>query len=330
MRTVLALVLATALGACGSDGTGSGGDGDDLPDAPVPPTDAPVVEDPPDLQIESPEIDIQPGQEITYCWYFRTKNKKPLAINRWSSSMSLGSHHLIMFTTTNDVKPPGTVSTIDCGAGAGLASFPIWTYAAQEPQAELRLPPDDGEGKPLGMDIVANQAGFIQMHYNNRSDQVIKAHVIVNGWSLDENADYTRTAAFVTFNGNLSIPPNPEPKPLDLEAQTCGVPTTSKFWMVTTHAHKQARFTRVRDGMPMVGDEVFASTDWEHPGAKRWDAAPFFTFDSGKLTYECEYRNTTNRTIEDGDSAQSDEMCMASGYFFPATRPVFCYNNVTF
>jgi hypothetical protein len=330
MRTVLALVLATSLGACGSGGTGGGDSVDGGVDAPPGAPDVPMMEDPPDLRIESPDIDIQPGQEITYCWYFRTQNKKPLAITRWSSTMSPGSHHLIMFTTKDDVKQPGTVSTIDCGAGAGLASFPIWTYAAQDPQAELRLPDDDGEGKPLAIDIAGNQAGFIQMHYNNRTDQVIKAHVVVNAWALKENTEYTKTAAFVTFNGNISIPPNPEPKPLHLEAQTCGVPTTSKFWMMTTHAHKQARYTRVRNGMPMVGDKVFESADWEHPGAKRWDAAPFFTFDSGKLTYECEYRNTTNRTIQDGDSAQTDEMCMASGYFFPATRPVFCYNNVTF
>lgn len=330
MRIVLALLM-TALGACGTDGMeddggGGGGGGDILIDPPAPP----VMEAPPDLRIESPEITIQPGQEITYCWYFRSDNKKPLAINRWSSSMSPGSHHLIMFTTTKDVKPPGTVSTVDCGAGSGLASFPIWTYAAQDAESELRLPTDDGEGKPLGIDIAANQAGFIQMHYNNRTDEPIKAHVVVNGWALEENTVYTKTAAFVTFNGSINIPPNPEPKPLDLEAQTCSVPAASKFWIVTTHAHKQARFTRVRNGAATTGEKVFESSDWEHPGATRWDAAPFFSFDSGKLTYECEYRNTTNRTIEDGDSAQTDEMCMASGYFFPATRPVFCYNNITF
>jgi hypothetical protein len=99
--------------------------------------------------------------------------------------------------------------------------------------------------------------------------------------------------------------------------------------MMSMHTHKQAVRIAVKDGMPMTGTTVFESTDWEHPGAKRWDG-PFHTFVSGKLTYECQYTNPSNRAIEDGDSAQTDEMCMASGYFFPATQPMFCYDNNVF
>jgi hypothetical protein len=42
------------------------------------------------------------------------------------------------------------------------------------------------------------------------------------------------------------------------------------------------------------------------------------------------FNSSTTRTITTGDSAQTDEMCMASGYFFPATKPVFCYNTISF
>ena len=71
---------------------------------------------------------------------------------------------------------------------------------------------------------------------------------------------------------------------------------------------------------------VFASDDWEHPGAQAWMTTPFYTFASGKLTYECTYDNPTNRTIIHTVTApQTDEMCMASGYFFPATKPTICY-----
>lgn len=33
------------------------------------------------------------------------------------------------------------------------------------------------------------------------------------------------------------------------------------------------------------------------------------------------------RTTSRGDSAATDEMCMASGYIFPATKATICYNN---
>ena len=73
MRTAFALVLAIALGACGSTGPG-GGDDDDT----TTPPDGDVPAIPPDIKLVSPDISIDPGQEVTYCWYFRTPNTKPL------------------------------------------------------------------------------------------------------------------------------------------------------------------------------------------------------------------------------------------------------------
>lgn len=318
----LALVLAVVLGACGGDGSGDDGGGDDTMGTP----DAPPAR-PPALRLESPEIDIPPGAELTYCWYFRALNTQKLAINRWESTMSPGSHHLILYTSANDIKPPGTVTTVDCGAGASLSSFPTWMYSAQTAESSMSLPTDDGEGKPLAMEIEPNQSGFIQLHYNNRGDTTIKAKVIVNGYSLDDGVAYTRTAAYVTYNNRINIPAMATG---DIEALTCNVPATSKFWMMSTHSHRQSVRTAVLDGMPGTGAKVFESTDWEHPGESRWDGPTFHTFQSGKLTYECEYNNPYNRIIIAGDSAQFDEMCMASGYFFPATRPVFCFNTTTF
>lgn len=317
MRTVFALVLAVTLGACGSDGSGGGGDDMTEPDGP------PAMV-PPDLQLTSPDITIDPGQEINTCWYFRTPNTKPLAINRWQSSMTPGSHHLIMYTTQNDLMPTGTVSVVNCGPGSGFAA---WMYSAQTPENELKLPDNDGTGKPLAMELQPNTPGFLQMHYVNHGDQPITVHVSVSGYSLSDSAAYTKTAAFVTYNGNISIPGGTTMTSPDVESMTCNVPTTSKFWMMTTHTHKQSIRTQVKDGQAANGTVIFESADWEHPLEKRWDPQ-FHMFGSGKLTYECSYVNPTNRVIKTGESALTDEMCMASGYFFPATKPVFCYNNI--
>jgi hypothetical protein len=311
MRTTFGLVLALMIiGACGSDN--GAGDDDDMS-----PPDAGPMAEPPDLKLVSPDIEIDPGQEVTYCWYFRTQNTKPLAIKQWLSTMTPGSHHLILYTSQNDVLPAGTVTTDCIGQGTGAG---VWTYAAQDSVADLQLPSDDGNGKPLAMEIGPNQAGFLQMHYNNRTDAVLKAHVEVSANALDDGAAYTKTAAYVTYNGDISIPPGAMN---DVETMSCNVPATSKFWIMTAHAHKHAIRTTVKDGATVV----FNSPDWEHPGKQLWPG-PFYQFSSGKLTYECAYKNTSNRVITDGQSAQYDEMCMASGYYFPATRPLFCYNTI--
>lgn len=322
MRAVLALVLAATIGACGTDSTGdAGGGGDDglTPDDVIPPP-APA-----DLELTSPDITIDPGQEVTWCWYFRTPNTKQLAINHWQSSMTPGSHHLILYTTPSDFMDPGTVSVVNCGASSGAA---VWMYSAQTPEHDLKLPGNDGAGKPLAMEIPPNQAGFIQMHYVNRSDQPLVAHVSVRGYALSEGVGYTKTAAYVTYNGSIAIPPGTTPQAPDVESMTCNVSPNSKFWIMSSHTHKRAIRVVIKDGAAATGTQIYESTDWEHPVDQRWDT-PFYQFSTGKLTYECSYVNSSTRTIRTGESAQTDEMCMASGYYFPATKPIFCYNNIT-
>ena len=239
--------------------------------------------------------------------------------------MTPGSHHMIMFTTASDVQPVGTVSSAQCGVGGSNAqNIPAWQYAAQTPTAELVLPTDDGAGKPLGQEITANTPGYIQMHYLNATDAPIKVHVTLNAEAYDAGATYTKTAPYITFNGNLNIPDGSVDLP---QTQTCSTPAGTKFWLLSTHAHKQAVKTSVINGMPTSTDVAFTSTDWEHPGTKAFMAAPFYTFSGDKLTYECRYTNHTGRTIQTGDSAVTDEMCMATGYYFPATKARICYNN---
>ena len=313
MRTT-GLFACLFLVACGSGGTSTDMGGDDAPEPDASNPDPPAR----GFQIVTPDITIEAGQEITYCYYFRTPNTESMAIKKWSSVMTPGSHHLIMFTTgNNDEMPPGTVSAANCGFGLNTS----WTYSAQTPQAEIALPADDGTGKPLAIEIPPNTAGFVQMHYFNPSDQAIEAHVTINAEALEAGAAFTKTAAYITYNGNISIPPGATNH---VETMTCNAPANSKFWLMSTHAHKQAIKTEVLDG----NDMVFSSTDWEHPGAETWMSSPFRSFASGKVTYRCTYNNPTARTITSGDSAATDEMCMASGYFFPATKSMFCFNNM--
>jgi hypothetical protein len=73
---------------------------------------------------------------------------------------------------------------------------------------------------------------------------------------------------------------------------------------------------------------VFESDNWEHPGVARWTHDPFFSFVSNRLTYYCEYDNTGNSSaVREGASAKTNEMCMAVGYFFPATTAKICLNS---
>ncbi|MEO8702267.1 MAG: hypothetical protein ABI867_19640 [Kofleriaceae bacterium] len=272
------------------------------------------------FRIVSPDIVINPGEEITYCYYFRTPNTVPMAIHKWKSSMTPGSHHMIMFTTSSDAGTPGTTSA-DCEGFGTQGGGTVWTFAASQPEVEVALPTDDGEGKPLAQDIPPNTPAFFQMHYQNASNDPLTVHVQLDAEALESTVAYTKTAAFITYQPTINIPPGAQDLPV---SATCNVPAGAKFWLMSTHAHQQAVKTEVKD----ASATVFSSTDWAHPGEVTFmEPSTYFSFASNKITYTCTYTNPTNRTITQGQSARTDEMCMATGYFFPASRPLFCLGN---
>jgi hypothetical protein len=284
--------------------------------------DAPAVI--PAFEVTSGDITLQPGQEVLYCWWFHTPNTSTALVNKWVSTLQPGSHHVILFLGGNS-HADGLDTTNSCGLGTSSSATnpPIWTYAAQQLNQTIDLPPDDGSGKPLAQPIPPNSEAAIQMHYINETDNVVTAHVQIQAYALPANTPYTRTDAYITYNQALSIPPGVvAPQAGSVWTATCPVPSGQKFWSMSTHSHKQSVQTQVMDGSNMV----FQSTTWGDPGVMQWNSTPFYTFQN-ELTWTCEYTNTTppnsETTIVAGPSAVTNEMCMAVGYSFPSTGPTF-------
>jgi len=321
MRLVSALALATAFTACtsdgmmGDDGDGSGsgsGSGSDTLDPPAR-----------GFQVKTPEVTIHAHEETTYCYYFKTSNTEAMSMKKWSSAWSAGSHHVILYFANSLSKTEGTIEQGSCGFGGGGLNLPQWIYSAQQSPSEMTLPADDGTGKPLGIDVAAGQAAMLEVHYNNTGDDDVVATATVNAEAHAVGVETTKTFAYVTYLADFTIPAGPTPTTLTNE---CAISPDSKVWLMTTHTHKNAIHTRVLDGTKTSTNVVFEATDWEHPGAKRMET-PYYQFTTGKLTSECTWMNMTGAEIHEGQSAKTQEMCMASGYYFPATKAKFCYNG---
>lgn len=279
-------------------------------------------------------IDINPGDDITYCFSVQTPNTGELDIQRWTSHMPPGVHDMIVYLTQTD---PGTPSpTTDCGLVARASSL-FWTYAAQTADAEATLPSDDGTGKPVAQLVKSRQWSIFQIHYVNTGTTVLHPSIELNAYAYPDGTQITFAAPFMTFNENISIMPGSQAQPATgMVNGSCMVPLDStgkppRFFGMTSHTYKQGINTFVKDGVDMVLD----NTDWEHPSTSRWPVMPFYTFKSGTLFYQCEYSNPTDRTIKTGDDAKMDELCMTIGFFFPApTEGIyrglghFCSNSV--
>lgn len=278
------------------------------------------------FQLTSPRVDIQPHQNISYCYYFRTPNTATVPVRKFVSALGPAVKSVVMWTTTDtegrsvDRLPAGTLSAADCNMlSLSDALIPRWIYASDPESTEMTLPADDGAGHPLAMEIPPNSAGFLMIHHDNTSDQVVSTNVRVNAEGLGSPI-YTPTDTFTTYSSDIAIPPQTFGH---IVSRSCLVPSGARFWRWSMRTHKRATQAMVVD----LHTSLYESLDWEHPGASLWPTPPFQSFGSPRVTYLCSYDNATNRTIRTGPSQQTDEQCMAVGYFFPATGPVACIDG---
>jgi hypothetical protein len=320
MRLALGLALSAAVLGFGCGGGSSGDDGSDDDGADVDALPAPGQ----GFQIVTPDIEIPAGGEITYCYYTTVTLDQAAGIKKWSSVMTPGSHHLIVFFTNDAQEADGTL-TANCGfAGGSGLNFPIWSYSAQTATNEMDMPAG------IGMQISQTQHMFVQMHYlNTNPTDPITVHVTINGETYAPEEQYTPAAAFVTYSTDIHI--DGGVGMTGSITHTCSVPDGATFFTLGTHSHRRSVETWVTDG----DTEVFRSDDWEHPTdlehrIDAWADAPYHQF-SGDLTYHCDYVNDLAQAVTTGDSANVNEMCMAVGYYFPATTAKFCIDeNIQF
>ncbi|HTL35484.1 MAG TPA: hypothetical protein VL326_20290 [Kofleriaceae bacterium] len=293
MRSALVLVLFAAIG-CGTDGS-------DGPESTLA------------FTVTSSDFTLQPGQETTKCFYFHTTNPEQVLVNKWVSDMTPGSHHMIAFSSLGQQPADGTVDNCEG------ADVPLPMFGTQVPHEELVFPDDDGFGKPLVQIVEPNMAAYFQMHYLNTTDEPLQVHVSLSAYGLPATVEYTRTDLFATYNNDIAIPPGATNYKV---SATCDI-FDKKFWQMSSHSHKQSAETKIFDGSNMVLD----STDWEHPKSERWNLPTYYQFQSPSITWECTYNNTgdnAGRTVTAGQSAATNEMCMATGYYFPAVGPRGC------
>lgn len=301
MRSVM-IMIALILAACGGPATSE--------------TSSSAAGDA--VEVTTPSFTLQPGEEALKCYYTSLPRDEAMSITRLDTTMSSGSHHMIVFFTAAPNQPDGTLE--DCvvlpsGAVAGK-EIPLPLYLTQKPADSLSMPPG------VAMQLEARQSLVIEMHYVNATSDPIDASSTLRATLTHE--DVQRADLFATYNKQIAVPPHGT----ETVSGHCAVPSDAHFFRMTTHTHRHmtsATIDRYHDGQ--VGEELVRSTDWENPTVRDW-SAPYFTLTAGEeLYYACSYSNDSDSVVHDGQSARTDEMCMAIGYFFPSPVPAVCLNS---
>jgi len=274
------------------------------------------------FQVTSPDIEISPGQDITWCYFFRTPNTAKLAVNRFQSELGPGGKGVVSFATTEngvsaERRPAGEVTTVGCDFYSGT-TYPYWRYGGYGTSDALDFPTDDGNGHPLAMELPPNSAGVLMMHFKNETTAPVVTRGSLNVEALDDPV-YTPTATLLSNDASIAIPPYSPGS----AGRSCAVHDGARFWNLTTFTHKLATHTQVRDGLNVAVDNL----DFADPATETLSVPPYRTFASGKLSHSCDYVNPNPYTVRTGQYQQSDEQCLGIGYFFPATTARLCVNG---
>jgi Copper type II ascorbate-dependent monooxygenase, C-terminal domain len=259
--------------------------------------------------LQSGQVTIQPNTEEYYCYYKTIPGNASIEVGAFQSWMSTGaSHHFITYEATSATNPDGTLE----GNCPGVAGKWVYATSVSGQIIELQMPQNVGLTMAAGTQLVLN------MHFVNPNSTPISPVLKLNVLYA-KNVQY-QAATMVSFNASIDVPPATAAGPgTQTVSGTCTAPVGSKFFAITSHTHKHATVTKVNYVSGGVVENVVDTTDWESPDVGLFYAPDFLTVKTGDtFTYSCSYSNTTSSPVLVGETAASNEMCMAIGYYFPA------------
>jgi hypothetical protein len=258
--------------------------------------------------LQSGQVTIQPNQEAYYCYYKTIPGSAAIQVGAFQSWMSTGaSHHFITYEASAAGTPDGTLE--QCQGVAGK-----WVYATSVAGQVIELKMPDG----VGLSMNAGTQLVLNMHFINPNTTPISPTLKLNVLYA-KNVQY-QAGTMVSFNAGIDVPPaGPTGPGTQTVSGTCTAPVGSKFFALTSHTHKHATDTKVNYVSAGQTENVVNTTDWESPDVGLFYGPNFLTTKAGDtFTYSCAYSNSGSTPVLVGETAATNEMCMAIGYYFPA------------
>jgi hypothetical protein len=262
------------------------------------------------VQVTTKEFDLPPGAEKFSCYHAEIPQDGEIDVKYWESTMTNGSHHFILYKADGDSSPVGTMDQSGC-----LSNFTSWVYSSAQPHMDLQIP--EGVAMVLG----SRQRVNFDLHYINTTEKTLKVQVALN--AIYAKGQFQKAASLVSYNTGIFLQPHAKGS----ASGDCTPGQGAKFFYMLTHTHRRGNLATISRVLAngQMGETLVKSTDWEVPEEKKWITDPYMTFKQGeKIHYDCEYMNDLDQVVTAGPSAQSNEMCMAIMYYFPASAGGSC------
>ncbi len=246
-------------------------------------------------------VQIQPGEEQHACRYLVLPDRA-LEVARFEHHYTAGSHHMLLYPTSKLPSDVDDGTVFDCRTAGDLGATGV-LYGSSIPDGELPYPPS------IAMRLPARSVVLLETHYLNASDTALDATARINLW-------FTRTPATIEagtlFFRDWAIHLPPSPAVETIATMRCQIPANISLLYATSHMHRRGTsFRSAIDGEPLHDADT-----WESPTPTvYWP--PREVAAGSAIEFSCGYRNTDANAVIEGPSANTDEMCVLVGGYWP-------------
>ncbi|MBA3538910.1 MAG: hypothetical protein H0T79_04720 [Deltaproteobacteria bacterium] len=323
MRSLVLVVLASSLFACGKDPVTSGG-----LDASGGTSDAPPLTGEKFSLVWGP-VSIPSGDEGTQCVDIKLSNPTEIKVRQLHNVLGGGSHHLIVYR--NDMDTVERKTPYDCQPFTGALNATGMVAPMMITQKH-----DDALTLPEGVayTLKPNQMIRIEMHYNNTGDVPVDLQATTEFYAHDP--------ALIQHEANILFIGSPDIKIPAMGTQTVNQffspgrtnldLSGAKFFAITGHTHQYGLDVEVNTAATKGGAKtsVYAPDpfDWSEPETTTHQ--PEFQIPAGGgFDFKCDYRNTSGQEVGFGEST-NDEMCFFWAYYYPSKGAFVCVHSDDF
>lgn len=284
-------ILLLLLTACGGE-----------PSSPAPPSPPPIVFD--------MEINVPAGAEVHTCQFVQMPDDgDEIFVTGGEYDTTAGTHHFLMFRTAPDMPPQPLNQPVDCYEGDGAMQYErgyVTGGQLEHEAAEFPL--------GLGLPFEPGAILLMQSHVVNASAEPVDAHVHVELNTVDGAYIQHRVGTFRFYNPFIYVPAGDSAT----ASMRCHIHQPVK--LISGGAHMHARGVDYRAyidhaGSPSAADPFYTTTDWQHPP----NFLGIVDLEAGStIRFQCDYQNSSDGPVVQGLSALDNEMCMFSGFYYPA------------
>jgi hypothetical protein len=265
----------------------------------------------PDIQFEM-QSEVPPGGETLMCMYAAMPTDRGvIAVPSAESRFTPGSHHLLAYRTDLTAIPQGQTGVWACRDGSWMVHQKGSYYEAQQPESRRDLPPG------VAHRFAPGEVVILQTHYLNPATDVLLAHAQLTLHTVELSAVPNEAGSIIFTDVNISIPAGGKSR----STMTCTLPTDFNPALLWSHMHKQgSNFIATTDD-PVAATTLgtlYQENDWEEPHPRTYPFNPPVTLHAGThITFSCDFMNPTSTTITFGQSAETNEMCILHGMYWP-------------